>query len=56
MVVVTAAFASFTLASIVGTLIGRRVADRLTAAALTRIFALLLLLMGTFVGVERLLH
>ena len=45
----------FTLASVVGTLLGRRVADRLSGAALTRIFALLLLLVGIFVGVESLL-
>jgi uncharacterized protein len=45
----------FTLASIVGTLLGRRVADRLSGAALTRIFAVVLLLVGIFVGVESLL-
>jgi uncharacterized protein len=44
----------FTLASVVGTLLGRRVADRLSGAALTRIFAVLLLLVGIFVGVESL--
>ena len=33
----------FTLASVVGTLLGRRVADRLSGTALTRIFAVLLL-------------
>jgi uncharacterized protein len=45
----------FTLASVVGTLLGRRLADRLPGAALTRIFALLLLLVGIFVGAESLL-
>jgi uncharacterized membrane protein YfcA len=45
----------FTLASVAGTLIGRRVADRLSGAALTRIFAVVLLLVGIFVGVESLL-
>jgi hypothetical protein len=45
----------FTAASVVGTLLGRRVADRLSGAALTRIFAVLLLLIGIFVGVESLL-
>ena len=45
----------FTLASVVGTLLGRRVADRLSGAALTRIFALVLLLVGIFVGVESVL-
>ena len=45
----------FTLASVVGTLLGRRVADRLPGATLTRIFALLLLLVGIFVGAESLL-
>jgi uncharacterized membrane protein YfcA len=45
----------FTLASVVGTLLGRRVADRLSGAALTRIFAVVLLLVGVFVGVESLL-
>ena len=45
----------FTLASVVGTLLGRRVADRLSGTALTRIFAVLLLLVGIFVGAESLL-
>jgi uncharacterized membrane protein YfcA len=45
----------FTLAAVVGTLLGRRVADRLSGAALTRIFALLLLLVGVLVGAESLL-
>ena len=45
----------FTLASVVGTLLGRRLADRLPGAALTRIFALMLLLVGIFVGAESLL-
>ena len=47
--------APFTLASVVGTLLGRRIADRLSSAALTRIFALVLLLVGIFVGVESLM-
>jgi hypothetical protein len=41
--------------TVVGTLLGRRVADRLSGATLTRIFALLLLLVGIFVGTESLL-
>jgi uncharacterized membrane protein YfcA len=45
----------FTLASVAGTLVGRRVADRLSGAALTRIFALVLLLVGILVGVESVL-
>jgi len=45
----------FTLASVVGTLLGRRVADRLSGTALTRTFAVLLLLVGIFVGAESLL-
>ena len=45
----------FTLASVIGTLLGRRLADRLPGAALTRIFALMLLLVGIFVGAESLL-
>jgi uncharacterized membrane protein YfcA len=47
--------APFTLASVAGTLLGRRVADRLSGAALTRIFAVVVLLVGLFVGVESLL-
>jgi len=45
----------FTLASVVGTLLGRRVAGRLSGATLTRLFAVLLLLIGIFVGAESLL-
>ena len=45
----------FTLASIAGTLLGRRLADRLSGAVLTRTFAILLLMIGIFVGVESLL-
>ena len=45
----------FTLASVVGTLLGRRVAGRLSGAVLTRTFAVLLLIIGIFVGVESLL-
>ena len=40
---------------VAGTLLGRRVADRLSGTALTRIFAVLLLLVGIFVGAESLL-
>jgi uncharacterized membrane protein YfcA len=45
----------FTLASVVGTLIGRRIAGRLSGTALTRIFAVVLLLVGICVGVESVL-
>jgi len=45
----------FTLASVVGTLLGRRVAGRLSGAVLTRTFAVLLLIIGIFVGVESLM-
>jgi uncharacterized protein len=45
----------FTVASVVGTLLGRRVAGRLSGAALSRIFAVLLLTIGIFVGIESLL-
>jgi hypothetical protein len=45
----------FTLASVVGTLLGRRVAGRLSGATLTRLFAVLLLLIGIFVGAESLI-
>jgi uncharacterized membrane protein YfcA len=45
----------FTLASVVATLLGRRVAGRLSGAVLSRIFALLMLLVGIFVGAESLL-
>ena len=45
----------FTVASVVGTLLGRRVADRLSGSALTRTFAVLLLIIGIFVGAESLI-
>lgn len=45
----------FTVASVAGTVLGRRVADRLSGAALTRTFAVLLLIIGIFVGVESLI-
>ena len=45
----------FTLASVVATLLGRRVAGRLSGAVLTRTFAVLLLIIGIFVGVESLM-
>ena len=45
----------FTVASVIGTLLGRRVADRLSGSALTRTFAVLLLIIGIFVGAESLI-
>lgn len=45
----------FTLASVAGTLLGRRVADRLSGAVLTRTFTVLVLLIGIVVGVESVL-
>ena len=42
----------FTVASVVGTVLGRRVAERLSGAVLTRIFAGLVLLVGLAVGTE----
>lgn len=42
----------FTLASVAGTVLGRRVAARLSGAVLTRIFAGLVLLVGLAVGAE----
>jgi uncharacterized membrane protein YfcA len=44
----------FTLASVVGTSLGHRVAERLSGATLTRIFAVLLLIVGVLVGVDAL--
>jgi uncharacterized membrane protein YfcA len=46
--------APFTIAAVVGTLIGKRVADKLSGAALTRSFAVMLLAVGIFVAVESL--
>ncbi|ODU06169.1 MAG: hypothetical protein ABS81_05545 [Pseudonocardia sp. SCN 72-86] len=42
----------FTLAAVAGTLLGKRIADRLSGVALTRSFAVLLVAVGVFVGVE----
>ena len=42
-------------AAVVATLLAKRVAGRLSGAALSRIFAVLLLTIGIFVGVESLL-
>jgi uncharacterized membrane protein YfcA len=44
----------FILASLGGTVIGHRVAERLSGAALTRIFAVLLLIVGVLVGADAL--
>jgi hypothetical protein len=44
----------FTLAAVAGTLVGRRVADRLSGAVLTRAFAALLVAVGVFVGAQSL--
>lgn len=44
--------APFTVAAVVGTFLGKRVADRLTGAALTRAFAVMLVLVGLFVGAQ----
>lgn len=40
----------FTVAAVLGTLLGKRIADRLSGPALTRAFAVLLVLIGLFVG------
>jgi hypothetical protein len=45
----------FTVAAVAGTLVGRRVADRLSGAVLTRAFAALLVAVGLFVGVQSLI-
>lgn len=47
--------APFTLAAVAGTLVGRRVADRLSGATLTRAFAALLVAVGVFVGAQSLI-
>jgi uncharacterized membrane protein YfcA len=44
--------APFTLAAVIGTLAGKRVACRLSGAVLTRAFAVLLVAVGVFVAVE----
>jgi len=46
----------FALAAVLGTLAGRRVADRLSATVLTRAFAVLLLVVAAFVGVQNALR
>ena len=45
----------FTLAAVVGTLLGKRIAGRFSGAVLTRAFAVMLALVGIFVGVQSLL-
>ena len=47
-----AIIAPFTVAAIAGTLLGKRVADALSGAVLTRAFAVMLVLVGGFVAVE----
>jgi hypothetical protein len=42
----------FTLAAMAGTVVGRRIADRLPNATLNRAFAVLLLLVAAFVGIH----
>jgi uncharacterized membrane protein YfcA len=44
--------APFTLAAVVGTIIGKRVADKLSGNTLTTSFAVMLLAVGIFVGVQ----
>jgi len=44
--------APFAVAAIIGTLLGKRVADACSGAALTRAFAVMLVLVGGFVAVE----
>jgi len=45
----------FAVAAIAGTLLGKRVADRFSGATLTRAFAVMLVLVGLFVGAESVL-
>jgi uncharacterized membrane protein YfcA len=47
--------APFAVAAVIGTLIGKRVADRLSGATLARAFAVLLVLVGLFVGTQSLI-
>jgi uncharacterized protein len=47
--------APFTVVAVVGTLIGKRIADRFTGATLTRAFAVMLALVGIAVGAQSLL-
>jgi uncharacterized membrane protein YfcA len=44
--------APFTVAAVTGTLIGKRIADRLTGATLANAFAVMLVAIGLFVGVQ----
>lgn len=46
--------APFTIAAVLGTLIGKRVADKLSGATLTKSFAVMLVAVGVFVGVQSL--
>ncbi len=45
----------FTIAAVAGTLIGKKLADALSGTVLTRAFAMLLILVGLFVGIESLI-
>ncbi|HSO51296.1 MAG TPA: sulfite exporter TauE/SafE family protein, partial [Actinomycetes bacterium] len=45
----------FTLAGVAGTLVGKRVADRLSGRALGIAFAWLLVAVGSFVGIQSIL-
>lgn len=47
--------APFTVAAVLGTVAGKRIADRLSSATLTRAFALVLIALGVFVAAESLL-
>ena len=49
-----AVIAPFTIAAVLGTVAGKRVADRLSGATLVRAFAVFLLVVGLFVGAENL--
>jgi uncharacterized membrane protein YfcA len=44
--------APFAVAAVIGTLAGRRLADRLSGATLVRGFAVMLVAVGLFVGAE----
>jgi uncharacterized membrane protein YfcA len=45
----------FAIAAVIGTLVGKRIADRLSGATLARAFAILLVLVGVFVGTQSLI-
>ncbi|GAY10965.1 sulfite exporter TauE/SafE family protein [Pseudonocardia sp. N23] len=47
--------APFTIAAVLGTLLGKRVADRLSGATLTKSFAGMLVAVGIFVGIQSLI-